>query len=61
MISDFPKWWVFLTYDRFKSHVNVTEDLENNRLCVNLIEAPMVLGKKKGSLLNLLKSTTRNH
>ena len=28
MIRDFPKWWAFLTYDGFKSHVNVTEGLE---------------------------------
>ena len=28
MISDFPKWWALLTYDGFKSHVNVTEGLE---------------------------------
>ena len=28
MIRDFPKWWAFLTYDVFKSHVNVTEGLE---------------------------------
>ena len=28
MIHDFPKWWAFLTYDGFKSHVNVTEGLE---------------------------------
>ena len=28
MIRDFPKWWAFLTYDEFKSHVNVTEGLE---------------------------------
>ena len=27
MICNFPKWWAFLTYDRFKSHVNVTEGL----------------------------------
>ena len=27
MIHDFPKWWAFLTYDGFKSHVNVTEGL----------------------------------
>ena len=27
MICDFPKWWAFLTYDGFKSHINVTEDL----------------------------------
>ena len=29
MIRDFPKWWAFLTYDWFKSHVNVTEGLES--------------------------------
>ena len=29
MIRDFPKWWDFLTYDGFKSHVNVTECLGN--------------------------------
>ena len=28
MIRDFQKWWAFLTYDGFKSHVNVTEGLE---------------------------------
>ena len=27
MIRDFPKWWAVLTYDGFKSHVNVTEGL----------------------------------
>ena len=27
-ICDFPKWWSFLTCDGFKSHVNVTYDLE---------------------------------
>ena len=29
MIRDFPKWFSFLTYDGFKSHVNVTEGLKN--------------------------------
>ena len=29
MICDFQKWWSFLTYDGFKSHVNVTEGLEH--------------------------------
>ena len=29
MIRDFPKWWAFLTYDGFKSHVNVTEGLKS--------------------------------
>ena len=28
MIRDFPKWWAVLTYDGFKSHVNVTEGLK---------------------------------
>ena len=28
MIHDFSKWWALLTYDGFKSHVNVTEGLE---------------------------------
>ena len=28
MICDLPKWWDFLTYDGFKSHVNVTDSLE---------------------------------
>ena len=28
MIRDFPKWWAFLTYDGFKSHVNVAEGLD---------------------------------
>ena len=28
MICDFPKWWSFLTYDGFKSHVNVTDAIE---------------------------------
>ena len=28
MIRDFPKWWAFLTYDGFKSQVNVTEGLK---------------------------------
>ena len=28
MISEFPKWWAFLTYDGLKSHVNVTEGLD---------------------------------
>ena len=28
MIFDFPKWWALLTYDGFKSHVNVTDDLK---------------------------------
>ena len=28
MIHDFLKCWAFLTYDGFKSHVNVTEGLE---------------------------------
>ena len=27
MICDFPKWWALLTYDGFKSNVNVTEGL----------------------------------
>ena len=25
MICGFPKWWAFLTYDGYKSQVNVTE------------------------------------
>ena len=29
MICDFQKWWAFVTYDGFKSHVNVTEGLKN--------------------------------
>ena len=29
MIRYFPKWWAFLTYDGFNSHVNVTEGFEN--------------------------------
>ena len=29
MICDFPKWWSILTYDGFKSHVNVTDALGN--------------------------------
>ena len=29
MICDLPKWWALLTYDGFKSQVNVTEGLEN--------------------------------
>ena len=29
MICDLPKWWAFLTYDGFTSHINVTEGLEN--------------------------------
>ena len=29
MIRDFPKWWAFLTYSGFKSHVNVTEGLKS--------------------------------
>ena len=28
MIHNFAKWWVFLTYDEFKSHVNVTEGIK---------------------------------
>ena len=28
MIRDLPKWWAFLTYDGFKSQVNVTEGLK---------------------------------
>ena len=28
MICYFPEWWSFLTYDGFKSHVNVTDDLD---------------------------------
>ena len=28
MICDFPKWWSFLTYDGFKSHVNATDALK---------------------------------
>ena len=27
MICNLPKWWAFLTYDGFKSHVNVTEGI----------------------------------
>ena len=29
MIRDFQKWWAFLTYYGFKSHVNVTEGPKN--------------------------------
>ena len=28
MICDFPKWWSFLPYDGFKSHVTVTDALK---------------------------------
>ena len=28
MINNFPRWWDFLTYDGFKSHVNITECLK---------------------------------
>ena len=28
MICDLQKWWSFLTYDGFKSHVNFTDSLE---------------------------------
>ena len=28
MIRGFPKWWAFLTYYGFKSHINVTEGLD---------------------------------
>ena len=28
MICDFPRWWAFLTYYGFKSHVHVTEGLK---------------------------------
>ena len=28
MLCDLPKWWALLTYDGFKSHVNVPEVLE---------------------------------
>ena len=28
MIFDFPKFWSFLKYDGFKSHVNVTDSLK---------------------------------
>ena len=28
MICDLPKWWAFLAYDGFKSHVNVTDTLD---------------------------------
>ena len=27
MIRDFQKWWALLTYDGFKSHINITEGL----------------------------------
>ena len=30
MIRDSPKWWAFLKYNGFKSHVNVTEGLEKS-------------------------------
>ena len=33
MIFDFPKWWAFLTYDGFKSHVNITECLDYSAYC----------------------------
>ena len=29
MICDFPKWWSLLTYDGFKSHMNVTDALKS--------------------------------
>ena len=61
MIRDFLKWWAVLTYDGFKSHVNVTEGFENTRLCVDLVEAPTVQGNKKGPLLSLLKAKMRDH
>ena len=28
VFKDHPDWWILLTYDGFKSHVNVTEALE---------------------------------
>ena len=28
MICDFPKWWSLFSYYGFKSHVNVTDDID---------------------------------
>ena len=41
MIRDSPKWLAFLTYDGFKSHVNVTEGLEK------IVEERIRVGKEE--------------
>ena len=46
MIFDFQKWWSFLTYDGFKSHVNVTEGLEI------LAEESIKSGKEEAGIIS---------
>ena len=36
MICDFPKWWSFLTYDDFNSHVNVIDSIKKIEGGVNI-------------------------
>ena len=46
MIRDFPKWWALLTYDEFKSHINVTEGLDKfveERIMIGTEEAGKAL------------------
>ena len=50
MILDFPKWWSFLTYDRFKYHINVTEGLENS------VEERIGIGKEEAGTSAFNKS-----
>ena len=41
MICNLPKWWAFLTYDGFKSHVNVTEGIKK------IVEKSIRVGKEE--------------
>ena len=50
MIRDFPKWWDFLTYDGFKSHVNVTEGLEN------FVEERIRVGKEEAGTITFYQA-----
>ena len=45
-MCDPSKWWSFLTYDSFKSHVNVTDAL-------NFSEERIKVGKEEDSTSNL--------
>ena len=50
MISDFPKWWVFLIYYGLKPHVNVAEGLEE------FIEERIRVGKEEAGTSALNKA-----
>ena len=50
MIRDLPKWWSFLTYDGFKSHMNVTDALKN------VAEEMIKVGKEEAGTIAFYKA-----